>query len=286
MTSNPLARFRRISATDAADLIARYRRRVLPELALYDVRDRSWFDRGHIAGAEHLDDAGLGRALRRIPKRTPVIVYCYRGHASQVYAATFADFHFTEVYSVDGGFEPLAAALANCDRPSGEAMAGGELSDALHSLLDEFGFDHACLDLARAHGLTPLMRAALAGRHDLVDELLRLGVDFRLRNTDGNNALWLGCVSNEAKVVRRLLEAGIDVNNQNDSGATALMYAASSGKADLTALLLDSGADPDLRNQDDFRAVDLASSWACLKILRPPVRAPGDDAMRKNLDAR
>lgn len=286
MTSNPFARFRRISAADAADLIARHRRRVLPELALYDVRDRSWFDRGHIAGAEYLDDAVLGRALRRIPKRTPVIVYCYHGHASQIFAATFADFHFAEVYSVDGGFEPLAAALANCDRPSGEATVGRELSDALHSFLGEFGFNHTCLDSPCAYGLTPLMRAALAGRPHLVDELLRHGVDFQLRNTDGNNALWLGCVSNEAKVVRRLLEAGIDVNNQNDSGATVLMYAASSGKADLTALLLASGADPDLRNQDDFRAVDLASSWACLKILRPSVRVPGDDAMRKNLDAR
>ncbi len=268
MTTKPVARYRRISASEAADLIARHRRRVLPELALYDVRDRESFASGHIDGAEHLDDRGLERALRGTLKRIPVVVYCYHGNASQVYAATFADFRFSQVFSVDGGFEPLAATLAAQALPRMASARDGDLSEGLFSFLNAHGFDCSQLDSPREHGLTPLMRAALAGRADLVDELLRLGAEVGHRNADGNNALWLACVASDATGVRRLIEAGIDVDNRNDTGATALMYASSSGKAEMVRLLLDAGADARIRNQDDARALDLASSWDCLTLLR------------------
>jgi rhodanese-related sulfurtransferase len=262
------ARYRRLHAAEAADLIVRHREGVLAELALFDVRDRKSFEQAHIVGAEHLDDQALTHAVQRVPKRTPVMVYCYHGNASETYAAMFADFRFAEVYSVDGGFEPLARAIADRERSAVSAPADRELSDALSSFLGQHGFDPLRLDSPREHGLTPLMRAALAGRADLVDELLRLGVDTRRRNADGNTALWLGCVSNVAGVVRRLLDAGMDVDSRNDTGATALMYAASTGKDLLVKLLLGAGADPKVRNQDDFTATDLASTSACLSLLR------------------
>ncbi|HET9930917.1 MAG TPA: nitrogen fixation protein NifZ, partial [Polyangiaceae bacterium] len=41
-----------------------------------------------------------------------VVIYCYHGHMSQEYAAQFGAFGFSEVYSVDGGFEALASEYA------------------------------------------------------------------------------------------------------------------------------------------------------------------------------
>jgi rhodanese-related sulfurtransferase len=269
MVAMSRARFRPINAAEAADLIVHHRLRVLPELALYDVRDRKSFERGHVEGAEHLPEEKVAFVIKHVPKRTPIIVYCYHGHASQAYATTFAAFRFVEVYSVDGGFEALASALAERERPRALQTANVENSEALCSFFEEHGFDLSHLDSPREHGLTPLMRAALAGRLDLVDELLRLGVDVRLRNADGNNALWLACVSNNESVVRYLIEAGVCVDNKNDTGATPLMFAASAGRAHLVKLLLRAGADPCLRNQDNSRAVDLASTWECLGLLRP-----------------
>jgi rhodanese-related sulfurtransferase len=268
MTTTPLPRFRRISPADAADLILRHRQGVLRELAVYDARDRQSFDRSHVHGAERLHDEGLSRALQEVPRRVPVIVYCYHGHASQTYAGMFADFRFAEVYSVDGGYEPLAAALAERERHSSTGPRGNVLSAELSGFLDQHGFDRNRLDSPRSRGLTPLMRAALAGRADLVLELLSLGVDLHLRNADGNTALWLACVSNDVRTVRPLLDAGIDIDSKNDTGATALMYSASTGKDHLVELLLRAGADPHVRTQDDFAAVDLASTWSCLVLLR------------------
>lgn len=106
------------------------------------------------------------------------------------------------------------------------------------------------------------------GRDELVDELLACGVDVQARNSDGNNALWLACVSNNGALVRRLIDAGIDLDNHNLTGATALMYTASSGKADMLQILLQNGADPMIRTNDDYLAVDLAATMECLKLLR------------------
>lgn len=272
MNTDRPARFHRIDGPRAADFVLRHRLGVLPELALYDVRDKKSFDRSHVPGAKHLDDRSLGEALQSMPRRTPIVLYCHHGNASQSYAIAFSDFRFAEVYSVDGGFEALARALEDRAQPATEQAVHHEVSDALSTFLDARGFDRLRLDSPREHGLTPLMRAALAGRADLVDELLRLGVDVSLRNTDGNTALWLACVSNNAGVVQRLIDARIKVDSQNDAGATALMYAASAGKHDLVARLLRAGANPGIRNHDDFSAVDLASTQACLALLRPHPR--------------
>jgi rhodanese-related sulfurtransferase len=268
MTATPHPRFRNIIPADAADLILRHRRGVLRELALFDARDSRSFEASHIEGAERLHEQGLERALLGLPKRIPVIVYCYHGHASQTYAAMFTDFRFAEVYSVAGGYGPLAAALAEREQAGVPAARGQEASEALVAFLVLHSFDRDHLDGPREHGLTALMRAALAGRADLVQELVSLGVDAGLRNADGNTALWLACVSSDERTVQRLVDAGVDVDNKNDTGATALMYAASSGKDRLVELLLRAGADPKVRNQDDFTAMDLASTLPCLRLLR------------------
>ncbi|MBS0372220.1 MAG: ankyrin repeat domain-containing protein [Proteobacteria bacterium] len=260
--------FVRIDADTAADLIHRRGSASLPALAVYDVRDRATFERRHIDGAEHLTEALLGGTIRRLPKSTPVLIYCYHGNASQVYAEMFSDFRFVEVYSVDGGFEPLNAALAQRTGGLASVALPAGASDVLRAFVAEFGFDPNDLDAPRAQGLTPLMRAAYAGSAELVEELLAAGVSPARRNGDGNTALWLACVSRDKPTLARLIAAGADVDNVNETGATCLMYAASSGRDEVVEVLLAAGADPYIRNFDDARAVDLASTLACLKLLR------------------
>lgn len=75
------------------------------EAVVLDMRDRASFEGGHIEGAEHVTEANIFNFLSGTPKNKPVLIYCYHGNASQVYAKTFADFHFSKVYSLDGGYE-------------------------------------------------------------------------------------------------------------------------------------------------------------------------------------
>ncbi len=75
------------------------------EALVLDMRDPGSYESGHIEGAEHVTEANIFNFLSGTPKTTPVLIYCYHGNASQVYAQTFADFRFTKVYSLDGGYE-------------------------------------------------------------------------------------------------------------------------------------------------------------------------------------
>lgn len=251
----------RIAPDTAADLIHRAHAGIRP-LALFDSRDARSYAQRRIRGADHLTEGSFGEVIASLPKHIPVMIYCYHGNASQVYAQMFADFRFSEVYSVDGGYEALAPALP--DPPTLPADASPDLV----ALIAHHQFDPDDLDSPWDHGLTPLMRSALAGRDDLAKELLAYGVNLHLRNSDGNNALWLACVSGNAALVRCLIDAGIDLDNRNLTGATALMYTASSGKHELLRQLLENGADPLIRTDDDYLAADLAATAECLQLLR------------------
>lgn len=251
----------RISPTQAADLIRRSRAGIRP-LALFDSRDGRSYQHHHLTGADHLTEHGFADLVASLPKNLPVMIYCYHGNASQIFAGMFADFRFSEVYSVDGGYEALMPELPN------PPALDEQSSKALRTFIAEFHFDPENLDSPWDHALTPLMRAALLGRDDLAEELLAHGVNLHLRNSDGNNALWLACVSGNALLVQRLIDAGIDLDNRNLTGATALMYTASSGKHEMMKLLLENGADPLIRTDDDYLAVELAATAECLQLLR------------------
>lgn len=260
MALAPRVPFQCLSAAEAAALI-----RAEPDLTLFDVRDRHSYQQEHLDGAMHLSEDRVPLWVGRLEKSAPLLVYCYHGNASQTFAQMFSDFRFARVYSVDGGYRPLANALA---APAAEEAPCDASSPALRDFLAAWGYPAGMLEARGAHGLTPLMRAALQGERAIVQELLALGADLHARNDDGNTVLWLACVSRDGGLVQDLIDAGSALDNRNDAGATALMYTASSDRPELLERLLVAGADPQLRNFDDLRAVELAASRACLKLLR------------------
>jgi rhodanese-related sulfurtransferase len=107
---NPVEKpvFRCLSASDAASLI-----RSEPPAIVFDVRDLASYQNAHVDGAAHLSEDRLMAWVRRLPKDAPLVIYCYKGNASKVFAQMFIDFRYSQVFSVDGGYEPLAAALAS-----------------------------------------------------------------------------------------------------------------------------------------------------------------------------
>lgn len=96
-----------LSAREAAALIS-----AEPSASIFDVRDMANYQRAHIEGAMHLSEDRLLAWMRRLPKEAPIVIYCYQGNASKTFAQMFIDFRYTRVFSVDGGHEPLAAAIA------------------------------------------------------------------------------------------------------------------------------------------------------------------------------
>lgn len=70
-----------------------------------DIRDPQSFAAGHISGSQHLDNYSLPDFIAKADMDGPVIVACYHGNSSQSAAAYLVGQGFSEVYSLDGGFE-------------------------------------------------------------------------------------------------------------------------------------------------------------------------------------
>lgn len=89
-------------------------KRIAPEQAqalrekgavVVDIRDPQSFAAGHINGALHLDNHSLADFIARADLDAPLIVTCYHGNSSQSAAAYLVGQGFSDVYSLDGGFE-------------------------------------------------------------------------------------------------------------------------------------------------------------------------------------
>lgn len=252
--ASPAPPFRRLSPEQAAALLE------TAGLSVLDVRDAATYAREHIAGAVHVSRENLDTVLVRAKKAAPVLIYCYHGNASQTYARMFADFGFSAVHDLIGGYEAWRSHRA--------ASGQRALPEALRAWLQAQGFPPDDLAATIENRTTPLMRACRLGERDVAAALIEQGAALDARNADGNNALWLACFSANLELIALLVDKGIAIDNRNDNGATCLMYAASAGKTEVVAALLAAGADRHAKSLDDFTALDMAANIECLRLLR------------------
>ncbi len=78
---------------------------------MVDIRDPQSYAAAHATGAIHLTNHSLSAFIEQTDVATPVLVMCYHGISSKSAAQYLLTQGFTEVYSVDGGFEAWQAAF-------------------------------------------------------------------------------------------------------------------------------------------------------------------------------
>ena len=93
-----MSEFKRISPDQAQQLREQ-------GAVVVDIRDPHSFANGRIAGAQHLDNQSLHAFITAADLDAPLIVCCYHGNSSQGAAAYLVGQGFSDVYSLDGGFE-------------------------------------------------------------------------------------------------------------------------------------------------------------------------------------
>jgi thiosulfate/3-mercaptopyruvate sulfurtransferase len=108
--------FQRIGIRQAEVLLLRN------DLLVLDARDAGSFEKSHVGGAQRISSGNLSAVLSETAKVRPVLIYCYHGNASREYAQIFSDFAFTEVYSLDGGYEAWSTRAAAAKDPTDEAL--------------------------------------------------------------------------------------------------------------------------------------------------------------------
>lgn len=72
---------------------------------LVDIRDEQSYKTSHIPNSVHLGNHNLQSFIDSTDPEKALIVVCYHGNSSQSAAQYFADQHFSDVYSMDGGIE-------------------------------------------------------------------------------------------------------------------------------------------------------------------------------------
>ena len=93
-----MTEFKRISPQDAQALREK-------GAVVVDIRDPQVYAELHISGAKHLDNHSISDFIRAADLDAPLIVACYHGNSSQSAAAYLVSQGFSDVYSLDGGFE-------------------------------------------------------------------------------------------------------------------------------------------------------------------------------------
>jgi ankyrin repeat protein len=109
-----------------------------------------------------------------------------------------------------------------------------------------------------ANGESALMMAALRGRLDFVQALVKRDADV---NKPGWTPLHYAATSatdDAHKVVKYLLDEHAFIDAQSPNGSTSLMVAAMYGTPSSVKVLLDGGADVQLKNEQGMTALDFA----------------------------
>ena len=98
----------RISPTDGKTLFDQ------GDTLFVDIRDPASFAAGHLQGAVHLSQANVDLFLTNTAPDHSLVVYCYHGNSSQSASDWLAEQGFSNVVSLDGGYEVFRQQFPEC----------------------------------------------------------------------------------------------------------------------------------------------------------------------------
>ncbi|XP_048249071.1 serine/threonine-protein phosphatase 6 regulatory ankyrin repeat subunit B-like isoform X2 [Haliotis rufescens] len=121
------------------------------------------------------------------------------------------------------------------------------------------------------HGWTAVMTAAINGKMDAFNILLKMKANLKLNDDTNNNLLHLACHGGNVSIVEILLRK-FEINSRGNNGWTPVMFAAASGEESVFNLLVSQGADITLRdgyNNSVFHLASIGGNISIVKYLLP-----------------
>jgi len=118
-------------------------------------------------------------------------------------------------------------------------------------------------------GQTALMQAAMHGNVEVIQALIRAGVDInRIQKGSNATALEWAIMQGKTKAAEALIKAGADVNAGRFLGMPPLHFAISTGLEDIVRVLVDAGADLDLHDETGQTPLMKATAMRRKKIVK------------------
>jgi ankyrin repeat protein len=114
---------------------------------------------------------------------------------------------------------------------------------------------------------SPLDLAILKNHHEMIDPLIKAGIDVNSTNYLGNSPLFTATSKNDLLAVKLLLNNGADINMLNSDNETILHEAVRNGSIEMVKLLLNHKIDFNIHNKDNYSALDFAIVTECKPIV-------------------
>jgi len=108
-------------------------------------------------------------------------------------------------------------------------------------------------------GWTPLLLACLHNHKEIINFLIKEGMNINVKTTDGFTPLYYTVKNNNLKLAKFLINEGVNVNEKNIIEDTPLHYAFSDNiELDIIEFLIKEGADINAKNRNGNTPLDLA----------------------------
>jgi len=120
-------------------------------------------------------------------------------------------------------------------------------------------------------GITPLMRAIIDKKHDIVSTLLKNKADVHVTNSRGQDAIHLAY--KDLRCAQLLVDAGADATKPDTRGMTALVYAARYGLVESVRFFMNCGTDLELRDSLGFTALTWAAASGHDRVVKILIEA-------------
>ena len=114
------------------------------------------------------------------------------------------------------------------------------------------------------YGRTPLIKAAIKGHDQVVEELIREGARVNVKDYSSLTALYYASWCGHCGVVITLCAAGADCNVQDELGLIPLMWAARKGSDKIVCELIRAGASVNVVTSSEWRYGGLAAGPTAL----------------------
>jgi ankyrin repeat protein len=106
---------------------------------------------------------------------------------------------------------------------------------------------------------TALLIASRDGNLDIVDLLIKAGVNLHIRNKYGGSAIYVACQNGHIAIVEYLLKNGSNVEDKNKAGWTPLFTASEKGHLNVVDVLVKNHAKTNHKDETEWTALQYAS---------------------------
>jgi ankyrin repeat protein len=124
---------------------------------------------------------------------------------------------------------------------------------------------HDTINATNQNGFTPLILACYYSQKEIVEILIKEGVDLEKNSPEGT-ALLAAVYKGDIEITKMFLLHKVNINASNNEGNTALMFSVMSGNLEMVKLLLSHGADKNILSKHGSTAFTLAKKYAFKEI--------------------